>query len=319
MQKFEPAKSTQKTYTPLLSKQKVPNDYEIATTDLLYYVKKGGFEVDVPLGDWYRRHQKESQLFCADFDRFQDPRETTYSKYVDIQSKQEAFVTSVLSSATAVEAASSDFERVATPLRYAWHGFQMISAYVGQMAPGGRITVVSALQAADETRRIQRVAYRMAHARENNPAFGDKSRDDWQKGEHWQPFRALVERMLVAYDWGEAFVALNLCAKPLLDDFFMVEWARATASRGDFRLGQVFQSLQGDCEWQRSWAGALTRMLIEEDARNKASIQKWVSIWLPQAKEALRASTRLCGESFTEGSNRVLNRHAQFLKETKVV
>jgi len=37
---------------------------------------------------------------------------------------------------------------------------QMVAAYVGQMAPSGRITVALALEAADEMRRVQRAASR---------------------------------------------------------------------------------------------------------------------------------------------------------------
>jgi methane/phenol/toluene hydroxylase len=44
------------------------------------------------------------------------------------------------------------------PFRYAGHEFQMIASYVGQMAPSGRIVITAALQAADEMRRIQKIA-----------------------------------------------------------------------------------------------------------------------------------------------------------------
>ena len=49
----------------------------------------------------------------------------------------------------------------------------MLAAYVGQMAPSGRITIACALQAADEMRRVHRLAYRMALLRRLRPDFGD--------------------------------------------------------------------------------------------------------------------------------------------------
>ena len=64
-------------------------------------------------------------------------------------------------------------ERLLPPLRYLYHGLQMLAAYVGQMAPSGRITIAAALQAADEMRRVQRIAYRMAMLRRLRPGFGD--------------------------------------------------------------------------------------------------------------------------------------------------
>src|SRR4051812_18131022 len=61
-----------------------PSDYEIATSRLHYYVGRG-FEVAVPLGEWYRRYQAASPLACDDWDRFVDPRQTTYASYVALQ------------------------------------------------------------------------------------------------------------------------------------------------------------------------------------------------------------------------------------------
>ena len=62
-------------------------------------------------------------------------------------------------------------ERLLPPLRYLYHGLQMLAAYVGQMAPSGRITIAAALQAADEMRRVHRIAYRMAMLRRLRPGL----------------------------------------------------------------------------------------------------------------------------------------------------
>ena len=76
-----------KTYWHLEGARRVPTDYEVATSRMLYYVGRG-FEVEVPLSDWYRRYQQGSPLVCDDWDRFADPRETTYAKYVALQHGQ---------------------------------------------------------------------------------------------------------------------------------------------------------------------------------------------------------------------------------------
>jgi toluene monooxygenase system protein E len=96
-------------------------------------------------------------------------------------------------------------ERFVTPLRFLFflfRGFQMAAAYVGQMAPSGRITLAAALQAADEMRRIQRIAIRMGQLRRVRPTFGDASKQTWEADPAWQPLRRCIERLLVTYDWG---------------------------------------------------------------------------------------------------------------------
>src|SRR4030095_379142 len=86
-----------KTYWHLAAARRVPTDYEVATSKLHYYIGRG-FEVDVPLGDWYRRYQVHSTLVCDDGDRFADPRETTYAKYVALQQAKETHVDGLLRS-----------------------------------------------------------------------------------------------------------------------------------------------------------------------------------------------------------------------------
>ncbi len=54
---------------------------------------------------------------------------------------------------------------------------------------------------------IQRLAYRMAQLRRSRPSFGDDgARSCGRRDPAWQPLRELIERLLVTYDWGEAFV-----------------------------------------------------------------------------------------------------------------
>src|SRR4029453_897260 len=130
----------------------MPTDYEVATSKLHYYIGRG-FEVDVPLGDWYRRYQVQSTLVCDDWDRFADPRETTYAKYVALQQAKETHVDGLLRS---IEDGDYDrkldpawvaaLERLLPPLRHLYHGLQMLPAYVGQMAPSGPIPIAAALR-----------------------------------------------------------------------------------------------------------------------------------------------------------------------------
>src|SRR5262249_1820116 len=124
-------------------------------------------------------------------------------------------------------------ERFWSPVRFLGHGLQMLAAYVGQMGPSGRITIACALQAAAGMRRVQWIASRTGQLRGVRPEFGANARELWQRDEAWQPMRRLIERLLVTFDWAEAFAALNLCAKPLIDEFFLVDFAEEAGRRGD--------------------------------------------------------------------------------------
>ncbi|HXU02655.1 MAG TPA: hypothetical protein VN903_16940 [Polyangia bacterium] len=290
-----------KTYWHLAGARRVPTDYEVATSKLHYYVGRG-FEVEVPLADWYRRYQAQSALACDDWDRFVDPRETTYAKYVALQQAKEAHVDGLLRSI-----GESDYdgkldpawvdalERLLPPLRHAYHGLQMVAAYVGQMAPAGRITIVAALQAADEMRRVHRLAYRMAMLRRLRPGFGETGRQLWQSDPAWQPLRKLIETMLVTYDWGEAFAALNLGVKPVLDRFFLGDVGETARVRGDYLLGEIFFSLGEDGAWHRAWAQALAVLAESADAGNRDRLAGWTRAWDAAAREAVAPLARELG------------------------
>lgn len=294
----------QKTYWHLLPQKRMPTEYEIVTSKLLCYTGEGftgkRFELDVPLKDWYRRYQEESPLTCSSWEKFRDPRETTYTKYTELQRDKEIFVDGILDE---IERTGYDvtlhpawlhlLQRLVAPLRYPCHGFQMIASYVGQMAPSGRIVIVAALQSADEMRRIQRIAYRIRQLQQIYPGFASDSLALWQTDPLWQPLREVVERLLIAYDWAESFVGLNLVLKPLVDELFMKYVSDLALSQDDYLLGQIFYSLNEDCQWHRQWSESLVRTTIEDNVRNQDTLQGWIDRWYPLASRAVHSFTPL--------------------------
>jgi toluene monooxygenase system protein E len=242
-------------------------------------------------------------------ERFVDPRQTTYAKYTELSSAREAHVDGVLQS---IEDTGYDrslgepwLEKLASvlgPLRFPVHGFQMIAAYVGQMAPSGRIVVTAAFQTADELRRIQRIAYRIGQLRSIDPGFAENARNEWQTDERWQPLRETVERCMVTYDWAEALVALNVCIKPVMDELFMVQVPRAAKRHGDALLGQIFGSLEEDCRWHRDWTIALLEVALQEDQHNRGVVEDWVRKWTGPALRAASALSTLAEDPETMAS-----------------
>jgi toluene monooxygenase system protein E len=284
---------TQRTYWHLSELGRRPTDYDIASTRLLYYPGRG-FETAVPLAGWYRAYQHGSELASDDWERFRDPRETTYTRYVELQRTKEAFVDGVL--AAAAEGAHdrrlsrawlAELGALISPLRYPVHGLQMISAYVAHMAPSGRIVIAGLLQCADEARRIERLAYRMRQLQHVDPGFGSDGRARWERDPMWQPLRELIERLLVTYDWGEAFVALACVVKPRFDALFTTHFAELARRAGDDVLANVVFSLGEDCRWHRDWSRALLDVALADRSKNRAVIAAWIARWAPLAIRAI--------------------------------
>jgi toluene monooxygenase system protein E len=301
----------QKTYWHLLQQKRMPTEYEIVTSKLLCYTGEGftgkRFELDVPLKDWYRQYQEESPLVCSSWEKFRDPRETTYTKYTQLQREKEIFVDGILEE---IELTGYDshlrpawlhiLPRVFAPFRYPGHGFQMIASYIGQMAPSGRITITAALQSADEMRRIQRIAYRIRQLQQVYSGFAADSRTLWETDSMWQPLREVVEKLLIAYDWAESFVGLNLVLKPLVDEVFMKHLSDLALREDDYLLGQIFYSLNEDCQWHRQWSEVLVKMAIEDNALNRDTIQSWINRWHPPAARAVHKFVSLLEDTLEQ-------------------
>src|SRR3569623_1906293 len=113
------------TYWHLADLGRSPTDYEIATSRLLYHVGRG-FEVAVPLSDWYRRYQTGSALRCDDWERFYDPRETTYAAYVAGRAENEAALDRGAPSPALAPDWVAALGQLLPPALYLFHGLQMV-------------------------------------------------------------------------------------------------------------------------------------------------------------------------------------------------
>jgi toluene monooxygenase system protein E len=283
-----------RTYWHLEDKKRVPSAYEIGTSRLLYYPERG-FEVETPVAAWFRRHQTGGSLKLAALERFRDPRETTYTKYVALGREKEAFVDGLL---RAADESGYDgkldphwlesLERWLPVLLYPCHGLQMVSAYVGQLAPTSELVTVFAFQAADEMRRIQRLAYRSRQLEHRAPGFR-RGKENWQRVHEWQPFRKLIEELLVTYDFGAALVALGLVVKPVFDSFFMRHGGRLAEARHDPLLSRLFFSLDEDCRWHESFTDELVHLLVADSPENAVFIANVVRERYAVARAALAA------------------------------
>lgn len=304
-----------KTYWHLAAARRVPSDYEIATSRLLYHVGRGGFAVNVPTSAFYARYQQGSRLASDRWEEFADPRATTYTKYVELQRDAESHVSRLLAATE-----DPEYERnlapgwveslghILSPLRFLLHGLQMAAAYLGQMAPSSRIAVAALFQCGDEVRRIQRIAYRLAQLARTRPNISHDGRALWQSDPRWQPLRRAVEHLLVAYDWGEALVALNVCLKPAVDDLFLTALAARADESADHLDAQILRSLFEDCRWQRAWTDALLALARADNSSNGEVVASWIDEWTPRADECTQAAAAILGIDPTSSTGPMMMR-----------
>jgi toluene monooxygenase system protein E len=297
-----------KTYTRLATGRRIPTEYELMSTDL-HYNHPRRFELPAgnPVVDWYYRNREGSALQARDWDQFADPRRTTYRIYTQLQDGREDVVDGLLREVdeTGYDTQLDDqwvtfLDRWYSPLRFPVHGLQMLAAYVAQMAPSSRITNCASFQMGDEMRRVQRIAYRTVQLA--GPAFdaedAARQRAAWEEAAAFQPLRELIERALVAYDWGESFIVTNAVIKPRIDRLVNQDIAGTLATaNGDPILTSIHFSLDEDARWHREWTAALLRHIVDDNTANAEVVSGWIEKWSPLASEALEALAGVAAEA----------------------
>lgn len=275
----------------------------------LHYNHPQRFELPAtnPVVAWYYRYREGSPLQARDWTGFADPRRTIYRGYTQLQDGREDVVDGLLR-----EVDETDYDRQLDaewvrfldswyfPLRFPAHGLQMLASYIAQTAPDSRITNCAAFQAADEMRRVQRIAYRTVqlHDAPLDEETARQQRTAWEEAPAFQPLRELLERALVSYDWGEAFTVTNAVLKPCFDRLVNQQLAGALATaNGDPILTSIHFSLDEDARWHRGWTAALLRHLIDDTPENAELLVGWVDKWRPLASHALEAFAGVLAEA----------------------
>jgi toluene monooxygenase system protein E len=299
-----------RTWSRLGQIRRVPSEYEIVTHDTNYTTRKERIAAlesnpSSPVNMWYLTYRDRSPLSAEDWHGFRDPDELTYRNYVTMQDEQETVVEGILDEFGKVnhDAALSPLwlrvlSTVFTPLRYPTHAFQMMQAYLGQIAPSSYITNCTAFAAADQLRLVSLVAYRtrqlqMAHP---NAGFATGERQIWETHPDWQPARRALETALVAYDWGECLTAVNLVLYPTLSEILLRQLGIVAETNHDQLTWLLLSHLSIDAERNSRWSAALARYAIQKRPENASVLQRWVQRWTPRANDAAAGLAHLLAE-----------------------
>jgi len=291
-----------RTWSLLGDVKRRPSVYEVTAAKFNYHFRRdpAPFEMDpqAPFNLFYLQYREGSPFNVADWEGFRDPAKLTYADYVLLQHERETYVDLLTDHHEAAESAAGldpawvhTLRQLFVPLRFPLHVLQMTGLYVGQMAPTGFIINCVNFQAADELRRIQRIAYTtkvLANAHDDALAATATARDAWERGPAWQPLREVLEQLLAVRDWGEAFVALNLAVKPVIDALVNVQLSELAALNGDEYLSLLLAEFNLDAQRSRDWTAALVRYAIGEDPAMRDVLSGWLATWQPRADAAVQ-------------------------------
>jgi toluene monooxygenase system protein E len=307
VRKREPAK----TWSLLGQARKKPTEYEVVTAHLHYHYGRqpAPFELDpnTPINTWYRTYREGSRLQTDDWEGFRDPHHLTYHSYVERQAARETYLENLVDEFERREHDGrlerhwvQSLDRLYIPARFPMHALQMTALYIGQMAPSSFITNAAYFQAADELRRIQWAAYRaksLSLLGDVDLGSGADARRCWEEDGAWQPLRETIEKMLIAYDWGEAFAALNLTVKPIFDAVFNVQLAELARVHEDRLLALMLDDVALDSDRSGDWSAALVQYAVTKRPANREFLEQWVEKWMALAYRGMDGVVELFGQA----------------------
>jgi toluene monooxygenase system protein E len=99
--------------------------------------------------------------------------------------------------------------------------------------------------------------------------------------------------MLIAYDWGEAFIALHLTVKPVLDAVFNVQLAELARAHEDTLLALMLDEFALDSQRSRDWSAALVQYAVAQRPANRELLKQRVEHWKPLAYRGMEAVVEL--------------------------
>ncbi|MDT7709779.1 MAG: toluene monooxygenase system protein [Pseudonocardiales bacterium] len=292
-----------RTWSAFGDVRRVPSEYEVVTHETNWTLREGRkvpFEQNPssPANLWFLTYREGSPLKVDDWNAFRDPDQMTYRTYVGLQDDEETKAEGLLTqyADAGADAALSGgwvsvLGRLLAPGRYPLHGAQQVQAYIGHIAPSSYITNAAAFSAADLLRRVTRTAYRTRELQLAHPGsgIGENERRIWEDDPAWQGVRKAIETALIAYDWGEAFTAMNLVLLPTLDDVLLTQFGTVARANGDELAWLLSNLLAADARRRERWSAALGAFAVEQRPGNAEVLRKWVDRWSARADDAVAA------------------------------
>ncbi|MEO8889801.1 MAG: toluene hydroxylase, partial [Jatrophihabitantaceae bacterium] len=150
--------------------------------------------------------------------------------------------------------------------------------------------------------------------------------DTWNSDPAWQGVRRVAEQLTTIDDWAEAIFAANVVFEPLVGELFRSQLVQqASPGNGDFVTPTVVGAGEYDyAERDLRYTKAMFELLTNDKefaAHNTATIDQWLSTWVPRCITAARELQPLWSQPdakpprFEDGLDRAKNRFSGILSD----
>ncbi|WCN39501.1 hypothetical protein [Aneurinibacillus uraniidurans] len=288
---IKPLRQTYKYMSGL--KVKRPTTYDEATYNLQPYENfhyRPIWNPDIQIYD-----ENITKLVCTDWEQFRDPARLYYATYCYDRAELQTRIKGQFNACERLgvfRTMDDSFVRTVSEffpvLRHLFFGESVVYMYVGRFSVGTAIEQCATYQSFDLLGSAQLITKICAELESRNPAILSAGKQKWLEDEKFQPLRALTEKLMVTWDWGEAVVAVNLLLNLIVYPLFFEEMSESALENGGAGYAMFSEFFWHMFDYERNWAAALMKMLIADTPANQAVIQSFVDEWLPQVIAAIK-------------------------------
>jgi phenol hydroxylase P1 protein len=288
---IKPIRTTYKYMSGL--KVKRPTTYDEATYNL---EPKENFHYR-PLwnSDMNIFDERITKVKCEDWEQFRDPARLYYATYCYSRADFQARIKGQFETADRyglfknMDPAMVDTIREFFPvLRHFIFGESVAFMYIGRASVGTAVEQCATYQCYDQMGTAQLITRICLELEDQCPTILQDGKQKWIEDEKYQKLRALLENVMVTWDWAEAMVAINLILDSILYPLFFEKMTAVAVKNGDSVYISFSQFFMEMFEYERNYTTALVKMLLEDRSENKDVIASYVNKWLPRVIEAVQ-------------------------------
>lgn len=238
--------------------------------------------------------EERSRLRLSDWYAFTDPRQYYYFPYNVARSKAAEQLDTSLKYMTdagvfdnLVEPWKAFFMDLLAPLRHYEYGAQLALAEISRFSYGTTIEQCAIYSAFNHLGNAQQLTKLVLQFPDSLTAL-TRAKEHWMDASTMQPLRQYIEDALVLGDWGEQWVALQVCLASYLYPLVFKQAEKIGQSTG---LGMGGMALRYFYDWYRDdrrWSEELLSVLVrDEKYPNSVVLQEWVKQWQERARTAI--------------------------------
>lgn len=237
---------------------------------------------------------KRTAIVMSDWYKLLDPRKFHYMTYVSSRAKKNDantqnfifFEKRGMLSRISNDARSKIYDYI-TPLRHYEYGANLNNLTMVVRGYGTAFTSACLFHASDRLGMAQHITKTILAVSNNDTSKLDDGKNNWLNDSKWQGLRKAVEDTLVIKDPIKLFVAQNVVLDAFVIPVLISKFSETMVDIGFSEVAMMNEFVTTWYEESAKWVNSVIKVIAEESAENKQTLESWVKEYINIAEGAI--------------------------------